>query len=175
MFIFFFFNFIWIKYSNIWARACERNRGGRKGERERAQRRSRPPCEWRGLLGVERGGCNGMRSDLEYSPAPGRGRAVSYGGHGRVSGPQLPKPSLPQQLQGEAAREARRMWPATCPLPSALPRLGSPRPLQRLNIMEASSPGNISCDAQSFSRKYRPQFPWTSVDTLSEGCCSLVQ
>lgn len=63
---FFFFYFIWIKYSNIWARACERNRGGRKGERERAQRRSRPPCEWRGLLGVERGGCNGMRSDLEY-------------------------------------------------------------------------------------------------------------
>lgn len=31
-----------------------------------AEKRSQPLCEWPGLLGAQSGGCNGMRSDLEY-------------------------------------------------------------------------------------------------------------
>lgn len=65
-----------------------------------------------------------------------------------------------RQLQGEAAREAGRIWPDTCPLPSALPRLGSPRPLQRPGYHGGSSLVNICCDAQPFSRKHRPPLPW---------------
>lgn len=39
-----------------------RERGGELGREERSQ----PLCEWPGLLGAQSGGCNGMRSDLEY-------------------------------------------------------------------------------------------------------------
>lgn len=61
---------------------------------------------------------------------------------------------------------------ALCPLPFL--GLGAPGLYKDLSIMETSSPVNICCDAQSFSRKYRLQHPWTGVATLSEGRCSLV-
>lgn len=48
---------------------------------------------------------------------------------------------------------------ALCPLPFL--GLGAPGLYKDLGIMEASSPVNICCDAQPFSRKYRPQLPWT--------------
>lgn len=50
---------------------------------------------------------------------------------------------------------------ALCPLPFL--GLGAPGLYKDLSIMEASSPANICCDTQSFSRKYRPQLPWTGV------------
>lgn len=58
---------IGMKYSNVWVRVCMESRGGMEGRGgEQAEKGSQPLCEWRGLLGAESSGCNGMRSDLEY-------------------------------------------------------------------------------------------------------------
>lgn len=59
-----------------------------------------------------------------HCPAPGRGRAVSCGGRGRVSGPQLPKPSLPKSggkchscvpLSPVGRRSEMTGWASTAP------------------------------------------------------------
>lgn len=46
--------------------AREQRRDGRERGELGREERSQPLCEWPGLLGAQSGGCNGMRSDLEY-------------------------------------------------------------------------------------------------------------